>query len=130
MARLTGLSIAEIESDRFRVAREFAGEFGVVLVLKGVRTLIAAPDGRVSINSSGNVGLASGGSGDVLTGLIGGLLAQGMAAYDAAGLGCFLHGMAADRLAAVQGCAGLKAGDLPAAIPVVRKLLSQGDYDA
>lgn len=130
MARLTGLSVAEIEADRFRIAREFAGEFGVVLVLKGARTLIAAPDGRVSINGCGNVGLASGGSGDVLTGLIGGLLAQGMDAYDAAGLGCFLHGMAADRLAAVQGCAGLKASDLLAEIPVARKQLTQGGPDA
>ena len=130
MARLTGLSIEEIEADRYRVAREFAGEFGVVLVLKGIRTLIAAPDGRVSINGCGNVGLASGGSGDVLTGLIGGLLAQGMDAYDAAGLGCFLHGMAADRLAAVQGCAGLKAGDLLVEIPATRKQLTQGGSDA
>lgn len=130
MARLTGLSIAEIEADRFRIAREFAGEFGVVLVLKGVRTLIAAPDGRVAINGSGNVGLASGGSGDVLTGLIGGFLAQGMDAFDAAGLSCFLQGMAADRLAERQGCAGLKAGDLLAEIPVARNQLTQGGSDA
>lgn len=130
MSRLTGISIADIESDRFRVAREFAGEFGVVLVLKGVRTLIAAPDGRVNINSSGNAGLASGGSGDVLTGLIGGLLAQGMDAFDAASLGCYLHGLAADRLATVQGDAGLTAGDLLVEIPAARKQLLQGGLDA
>ncbi|MDT8419249.1 MAG: NAD(P)H-hydrate dehydratase [Desulfuromonadales bacterium] len=130
MARLTGLGVAEIEADRFRVAREFAGEFGVVMVLKGPRTLIAAPDGRVSINGSGNVGLASGGSGDVLTGLIGGLLAQGLESYEAACLGCFMHGMAADCLAAEQGDAGMKAGDLLALLPIVRKQLSDGGQDA
>lgn len=130
MARLTGLSVAEIEADRFRVAREFAGEFGVVLVLKGVRTLIAAPDGRVNINGSGNAGLASGGSGDVLTGLIGGLLAQGLDAFDAASLGCFLHGMAADQLAVTKGNAGLKASDLLLEIPVARKQLTQGGSNA
>lgn len=130
MARLTGLGVAEIEADRFRIAREFAGEFGVVMVLKGARTLIAAPDGRVSINGSGNVGLASGGSGDVLTGLIGGLLAQGMDSYEAACLGCFMHGMAADCLAEEQGDAGLKAGDLMAFLPIVRKQLSDGGQDA
>lgn len=130
MARLTGLSVAEIEADRFRIAREFAGEFGVVLVLKGARTLIAAPDGRVSVNGTGNVGLASGGSGDVLTGLIGGFLAQGMTAFNAACLGCYLQGMAADRLAAKQGCAGLKAGELLAEIPFARNQLTQGGNDA
>ncbi|HKJ04760.1 MAG TPA: NAD(P)H-hydrate dehydratase [Geopsychrobacteraceae bacterium] len=130
MARLTGLSVTEIEADRFNIAREFAGEFGVVLVLKGPRTVIAAPDGRVNINASGNVGLASGGSGDVLTGLIGGLLAQGMGAFESASLGCFLHGMAADRLAADQGCVGLKASDLLSQIPLARNQLTQGDLDA
>ncbi|PLX88099.1 MAG: bifunctional ADP-dependent NAD(P)H-hydrate dehydratase/NAD(P)H-hydrate epimerase [Desulfuromonas sp.] len=127
MARLTGLTIAEIEADRFRVARDFAVTYGVVLILKGAASVIAAPDGRVNINGSGNVGLASGGSGDVLAGLIGGLLAQGLDVFDAASLGCYLHGLAADRIAAGQGTAGMKAGDLLAELPAARSQLFQGD---
>ncbi len=122
-SRLTGLSVAAIEADRFRVARKFAIENNTVLLLKGARTLIAAPDGRVRINSSGNSGLASGGSGDVLSGLIGGLLAQGVDAFDAASLGAWLHGAAADLLADEIGCAGITAGDLLKYIPVSRHQL-------
>ena len=70
----------------------------MVLVLKGARTVTAFPDGRVRINGSGNPGMASGGMGDVLTGVIGALLAQGLPAEDAAALGVYLHGRAADRL--------------------------------
>lgn len=122
-ARLTGLSIGEIEADRFRLARKFAIEHGVVLLLKGARTLISAPDGRVRINASGNAGLASGGSGDVLGGLIGGLLAQGLSPFAAASLGAWLHGASADLLSAEIGCAGLLAGDLLRYIPVARHQL-------
>ena len=78
MARLTGLSVVEVEAARLETARDFARRFGVVLVLKGARTVTAFPDGRVRINASGNPGLASGGMGDVLTGIVGSLLAQGL----------------------------------------------------
>ncbi len=122
-SRLTGLSIAEIEADRFRLARQFAIEHAVVLLLKGASTLIADPAGRVRINSSGNSGLATAGSGDVLSGLIGGLLAQGLSPFDAASLGAWLHGAAADLLAEDSGCAGILAGDLVKTIPVVRHQL-------
>lgn len=125
MARLTGLSAAAIQADRFRVARDFAKRHGVVLVLKGARTLIAAPDGRVHVNSSGHPGLASGGMGDVLTGLIGGLLAQGVAAVEAATLGVYLHGLAADRLLQVFGDAGLLATDLMHELPAARRALAR-----
>jgi len=124
MARLTGLSVAEIEANRPQVAGEFARRFGVVLVLKGAGTVTALPDGRLFINSSGNPGLASGGMGDVLTGLVGSLLAQGLAAAEAARLAVFWHGFAADRLARTLGTAGLLAGDLLREIPSARLALS------
>ena len=97
MARLAGISTAEVQANRLEVARGFAQRIGVTLVLKGARTLIAHPDGRVAVNTSGNPGMAKGGSGDVLTGLIAGLLAQYGAdpgwAVEAA---VCLHGLAAD----------------------------------
>ncbi len=124
MARLTGLTVAEIEANRFEVAHDFAVKYGVVLLLKGAGTIIAAPDGRVNINSSGNDGLASGGSGDVLTGLIGGLLAQGLDGFAAASLGAWLHGRAAELVAIQQGSAGMVASDLILQFPVARQELS------
>jgi NAD(P)H-hydrate epimerase len=125
MARLTGLPIAEIQADRFVVARDFAARHRVVLVLKGARTLIASPDGRVHVNNSGHAGLASGGMGDVLTGLIGSLLAQGLTAFDAATLGVYLHGLAADRLLTTFGDAGLLATDVMREIPAARQALAK-----
>jgi NAD(P)H-hydrate epimerase len=125
MSRLTGLPVADIQANRFNMAREFAVRHGVVLVLKGARTLTAAPDGRVNVNGSGHPGLASGGMGDVLTGLIGSLLAQGLPAYDAATLGVFLHGLAADRLLNSFGDAGLLATDLMCELPAARRALAR-----
>jgi NAD(P)H-hydrate epimerase len=125
MSRLTGLSTAEIQADRFTVAHDFAVRHRVVLVLKGARTLTASPDGRVNVNSSGHPGLASGGMGDVLTGLIGSLLAQGLAAYDAATLGVYLHGLAADRLRNSFGDAGLLATDVMHELPAARQALAR-----
>lgn len=124
MARLAGKTVAEVEADRLGIARDFARRHNVVLVLKGARTVTALADGRVWINASGNPGLASGGMGDVLTGLIGGLLAQGLAPADAAVLGTYLHGRAADRLAERLGDAGLIATDLLREIPATRKELA------
>lgn len=126
MARLTGLTVAEIEANRFEVAQQFAVRHGVVLLLKGARTIIAAADGRVNINTTGNDGLASGGSGDVLTGLIGGLLAQGLDGFSAASLGAWLHGRAAELVSAVQGTAGMIASDLLCQLPVARQELVKG----
>jgi hydroxyethylthiazole kinase-like uncharacterized protein yjeF len=124
IARLTGLSIAEIQADRFTIVRDFAMRHRVVVVLKGARTLTAAPDGRIHVNNSGHAGLASGGMGDVLTGLIGSLLAQGLTALDAATLGVYLHGFAADRLLATFGNAGLLATDVMHELPAARRALS------
>ncbi len=125
MARLTGLSAAEIQADRFKVARDFAMQNGVTLVLKGARTLVASPDGRVCINTTGHAGLASGGMGDVLTGLIGSFLAQGLNAFNAATLGVYLHGLAADRLLPEFGDAGLLATDVMREIPAARQALAK-----
>jgi ADP-dependent NAD(P)H-hydrate dehydratase / NAD(P)H-hydrate epimerase len=116
-ARLTGLKPAEINADRVGTSRRFATERKVVLVLKGASTVIAAPDGTAYVNPTGNSGLATGGTGDVLTGLIAGLMAQGMSPLDAACAGVFLHGLAAD--IAVQSLTEycLAAGDLPEYLP-------------
>jgi len=97
MARLAGISTAEVQADRLGVARTFARQHGVTVVLKGARTVVAHRDGRIAVNTTGNPGMAKGGSGDVLTGLVAGLLAQykdqAQAAVEAA---VFLHGLAAD----------------------------------
>jgi len=100
MSRLTGLTVPQIQADRIGTATKLATDFKVVVVLKGARTVIADPDGSVYINPSGNTGLAKGGSGDVLTGLIAGLLAQSGNPVASAICGAFLHGMAADLAAA------------------------------
>jgi NAD(P)H-hydrate epimerase len=117
MARLRGSTVAEVESDRIGTARSFAREFGLWLVLKGARTVVASPDGRVSINGSGNPGMASGGMGDVLTGVIAALLAQGYPPEDACRLGVFAHGLAADMAAGSKGEMGLAARDVQERLP-------------
>jgi len=125
MARLIKSTNRKVQEDRIRTARDFAKEHGVVLVLKGARTIIADPKGNISINSSGNPGMASGGMGDVLTGMIGSLLAQGFSPYDAARAGVFLHGWAADRVADELGEAGMSASDLLEKIPLGIKRLAR-----
>ena len=126
-ARLTGLKPAEINADRVGVSRRFATKYKVTLVLKGASTVIAAPHGTVFVNPTGNSGLASGGTGDVLTGLITGLMAQGMSPLDAACAGVFLHGLAAD--IAVQSLTEycLAAGDLPDLLPQAFAAVMKGD---
>jgi len=97
MARLTGMSIAQVQADRIGLARRFAAEYGVTLVLKGWRTLIAHPDGAVAVNTTGNPGMAKGGSGDMLTGLVAALVAQYPKQLElAVEAAVYLHGLAAD----------------------------------
>jgi len=97
MARLMGITVPEVQANRLEVARGFAQRTGVILVLKGARTLIAHPDGRVAVNTTGNPGMAKGGSGDLLTGLVAGLLAQHpTSAARAVEAAVYLHGLAAD----------------------------------
>lgn len=100
MARLLGKTVAEIQADRPGAALACAKKYGCVAVLKGAGTLVAAPDGRLARNETGNPGLARGGSGDVLAGMLAALLAQGLAPFDAALCAVWLHGAAADRCAA------------------------------
>ncbi len=100
MARLLGISVAEVQQHRQEIARRFADEYHVVLVLKGHRTLVAAPGRPLLENPTGNPGMATGGSGDVLAGIIAGLAAQGMEPYQAAMCGVYIHGAAGDAAAA------------------------------
>jgi ADP-dependent NAD(P)H-hydrate dehydratase / NAD(P)H-hydrate epimerase len=102
----------EIEQDRLKAAVSFSKEKGLYLVLKGVPTVIAEPDGRAFINTSGNAGMATAGSGDVLTGIIAGLLGQGMNPVNASILGVYLHGLAGDIAAAEKGMHSLIASDI------------------
>jgi NAD(P)H-hydrate epimerase len=125
MARLLDVSTTDIQSDRLGVAEKFAKDFGVVVVLKGHRTVVADPSGRMAINTTGNPAMASGGMGDILTGLIGSLLAQGLDPFEAACVGVFVHGLAADRIVEKRGWGtrGLAATDLLEEIPAVLKEL-------
>jgi hydroxyethylthiazole kinase-like uncharacterized protein yjeF len=116
-ARLLGVTAAIVQADRLEHARELAQRLDAVVVLKGAGSIIARPDGAVAINTTGNPGLATGGTGDVLAGVIGTLLGQGWPAWEAALAGTWLHGAAADRLVAGgAGPIGLTAGELPRAI--------------
>ena len=119
-ARLMGISTAEVQADRLKVARALSQKFNAVTVLKGAGSLIASPDGRVSRCDQGHPAMASAGLGDVLAGLIGALLAQGMSAFEAASLAVWLHAMAGDRQGSFG--RGLAASDL---IPVIRQLLEE-----
>jgi len=113
MARLAGISAGEVQRDRIGLARSFAVRHRVTLVLKGSRTVVAGPDGNVYVNVTGNPGMATGGSGDVLAGVIAGLLAQGLAPVQAAALGVFRHGAAGDRAQAMRPSSGsLLAGEI------------------
>ena len=116
MARLCGLTPAQVNADRPALAARMAREWGCILVLKGHATLVAAPDGVLWANTTGNPGLARGGSGDVLAGMIGGLCAAGLPALEAAKCGVWLHGAAADRAAAHRGQWGMLPSDLPVAL--------------
>jgi NAD(P)H-hydrate epimerase len=118
MARLTGLENGQaVNRDRLGAAHRLAQTHGVMVVLKGARTVLADPEGRLAICPTGNAGLATGGTGDVLTGMIAGLLAQGMPAWDAACAGTYLHGLAGDLASVSNGQAGLIAGDVIEHIP-------------
>jgi hydroxyethylthiazole kinase-like uncharacterized protein yjeF len=112
MSRLLETSVAELQGNRVGTARSFAVRHGVVLVLKGARTIVAGPDESVRVNPTGNPGMASGGTGDVLSGIIGAFLAQGLPAFDAASVGVLAHGSAGDAAARRSGQLGLVASDI------------------
>jgi NAD(P)H-hydrate epimerase len=118
MARLTGKTTADIQADRIGVARAYATEHGVTLVLKGQRTVIAFPDGRAWINPTGTPAMGKGGSGDILTGLIAGLVAQFPERADqAVAAAVYLHGLAGQLGAQALGDKGLLATDLLQYLP-------------
>lgn len=123
MSRLTGKSTSEVQGNRRRVCIDLARETGAVVVLKGSGTLVAAPDGRLAVNLNGGPILGTAGTGDVLSGLIGSLLAQGIEAWDAARLGVYLHGRAGDLLSERLGDAGLLASELADEVPLARREL-------
>ena len=127
MSRLANLSIKEIETDRIAAAREFAARYGVFVVLKGAGTIIASPRGETAVNGSGNPGMASGGMGDVLTGVIASLLGQGYEPMEACRLGVFIHGLAADLAAEEKGEIGINATDVQERLPLAfRKVADYG----
>jgi NAD(P)H-hydrate epimerase len=116
-AQLLGSEASEINRDRPGSARRLAERLGSVVALKGAATVIAAPDGRMAINPTGGPALGSGGTGDVLLGMIVAFLVQGLEAFEATVLGVFVHGAAGDRISARIGASGLRAGDLAAEVP-------------
>jgi hydroxyethylthiazole kinase-like uncharacterized protein yjeF len=125
MARLASCSTADIQNNRLQAARDFAAKYKIYLVLKGAATVIAGPDQRIAVCPTGNPGMAAGGMGDVLTGIIGGFLAQGLSPWAAACLGVYAHGLAGDRLAAKNNnfAAGYLASELAAELPIALQAL-------
>jgi NAD(P)H-hydrate epimerase len=117
MSRLTGLSVAEVQANRIGNALRFAHEWGHIVLLKGAHTVIAAPDGRGAVLPFANPAMATAGSGDVLTGCIVGLMAQGLAPFDAAVCGGYLHSAAGELWRTRHGDAGMLAGDLLGLLP-------------
>src|SRR5438552_3911893 len=121
--RLANLETSAVQKDRRGIASRFAKSWNKVVVLKGAGTVIAAPDGRITLNPIATPALASGGTGDVLAGLIGGLMAQKLPAFEAAVTGVHLHSLAGIDLEASMGQAGVLASDLLPQIPRVMERL-------
>jgi ADP-dependent NAD(P)H-hydrate dehydratase / NAD(P)H-hydrate epimerase len=117
MARMLGIPVAEVQADRIETVQAFCARHRVHLVLKGARSVLGGPDGRIFINETGNPGMATGGSGDVLTGMLGAFLARRFDPLAALQAGCVLHGLAGDLAAADRGEEGLIASDIVEAIP-------------
>jgi NAD(P)H-hydrate epimerase len=129
MARLMGAeSTAQtVQADREGTARRMAQAWQAIVVLKGAMTVVAAPDGRVVVQPFANPGLATAGSGDVLSGAIAGLRAQGMGAFEAAVAGAYVHGLAGELARGEMGDMGMVAGDLPPRLPLaLRRIRQQG----
>ena len=125
LSRLCGLTLEAIQKNRLEVCRTYAQQWGVVLVLKGSHSVIGDPEGRVFINPTGNEGMATAGAGDVLSGIIGGFLAQGCAPLQAAVLGAYLHGLAGDCRKEKLASAYMSAGDLIHGLNAAHRRLAQ-----
>lgn len=117
MSRLIGKKVSDIQKNRKNCAEEVSKKYGVTVVLKGMNTIVSSPDGRTYINRTGNPGMASGGVGDVLTGMIASLIGQGLSPFEAAKDGVYLHGLAGDIAAREKGEASLRARDVLNNIP-------------
>ena len=130
IARLTGLTVEAVQSDRFGIARCYAELWQQTVVLKGAHTIIASPDGRLAVSPSANPGLATAGTGDVLTGIIAALLAQGLDEFDAACAGVYIHAMAGEAVRANIGDCGMIASDLLIQIPRAVKAIREHDHAA
>lgn len=126
MGRLADLENREVQADRLKISRDFVKKWKCNLVLKGAKTIVADPKGVLHINPTGNPSLATGGTGDVLTGIISGLLARGVSETRAATAGVYIHGLAADYFAEQNGESGLIAADLPDIIPFLMNSIITG----
>jgi NAD(P)H-hydrate epimerase len=129
IARILGKSVQEVQDSRFETAKYLAQESQTVVLLKGAYTVIADPEGRLYVNPTGNAGMAKGGSGDVLTGLIGGLLAQGCSGLQAAMIGAYIHGMAGDLAQKRKGERGMTARDVLEHVPEAFQLCEEADWE-
>ncbi|MBI5048948.1 MAG: NAD(P)H-hydrate dehydratase [Deltaproteobacteria bacterium] len=119
MARLVDVTAKDVQADRLGIASRFAKENNVIVVLKGARTVIAEPSGMIYINPTGNPGMATAGTGDVLSGMIGGLIAQGYDPLDASNIAVYMHGLAGDEVAKKKGQVGMIASDILDILPKV-----------
>lgn len=124
MARLMRTTVVDVQGRRLEIAKDCAARFGCVVVLKGAHSVVAAPDGRASLSPFANPLLATAGSGDILSGMIGGYLAQGVEPFTAACLGVYLHGAVGEALRAEYGEAGLLAGEIAARLPRVARAVA------
>ena len=124
MARLLEKDIDEVKNGRKDIALEFAHQYNIVLVLKGHETIVAGPDGAFYVNATGNVGMATGGTGDVLTGIIASFIGQGCDTFTASVLGVYFHGLAGDEALKERGVLSLIASDLLNKLPCVFKKLA------
>ena len=124
MGRILGISNKDVQNNRIEIAKEFTKQNNVTTVLKGCRTIIATTDGSLFINPTGNSGLATGGTGDVLTGMLVGLIAQGVKPDNAAVIGAYIHGLTGDMVAREKGEYSLIATDLMDKLPYIIKELT------
>lgn len=125
MARLTDLSVDEIQANREEITKQFAKKWNKIVVLKGANTVIVSPDGEVVLSPFANPALATAGTGDVLSGIITGLIAQGLKTFEAACCGVYIHGMVGEEIKEKMGDAGALASDLLPLLPGVLKKLKQ-----